>query len=581
MSSTLIVDSRHPLYTFYDFQKFRLTYQGGRPFIERFLEKFSFREDDNDFKKRKCLAHNPGFAAEAIDEVKNSIIQRMGEITRTGGTESYMKCLGGELGGVDLEGSSMNSFNAKSVLPELLSMGRIGVYVDSPDFRPDETMAAYSKEPHPYLYTYRYEDILNWDCCYWENELIYNVVLLREYYYKKNEAGLPSERTERFRLVYKVSGGVKIDIYEKFFDPETRQETERVTDSYFLEGFTRIPFVMYDIGASLLNDTADYQIGLLNLASSDLAYALHSNFPFYVEGYDPKVENTFGKEGPVAVFDSEGNATEKQNAESGDKPEVVVGTMHGRRYPMEAKPPMFINPSSEPLTVSMAKQEQMERAIRRLTGLAVANVAPTRASGESKVVDRQGVESGLSNIGVELQGGEREISVIWAMYERKVVNPVISYPKTYSLKTDEQRLAEAKEEQTLQGAAPSKKFQKLVAKKIARTLLEGKISQEDMLAIEKEIEDAQYMTSDWQAIKSDYELGLVEGALAAEARGYPPESFEKAQAERTERLKQIAISQSAGAGSAAAVATARGGEGADTAKDEKTISQIPEKKNGT
>jgi len=49
---------------------------------------------------------------------------------------------------------------------------------------------------------------------------------------------------------------------------------------------TRIPFVLLDINGSLIKDVAQHQIALLNLGSSDVSYALRSNFPFYVEQRD-------------------------------------------------------------------------------------------------------------------------------------------------------------------------------------------------------------------------------------------------------------------------------------------------------
>ena len=51
-----------------------------------------------------------------------------------------------------------------------------------------------------------------------------------------------------------------------------------------------IPFVLMELDTSLMTDIADYQISLLNLASSDVNYALKSNFPFYVAQFNPVAE---------------------------------------------------------------------------------------------------------------------------------------------------------------------------------------------------------------------------------------------------------------------------------------------------
>ena len=580
-TQSLITNSRHPFYTLCDYEKFRLTYKGGREFIDRYLEMFNTREDKNEFERRKKLTHNPRFAGQSLDEMIGGITQRMPEIIRSGVTDSYTKSVGGFDGGVDLQNHTMDSFVANQVLPELMIMGRTGVYIDMPQFNPYSTLADFSRTPHPYLYPYNAYDILNWRYGYDDKsqEIMLQAILLRERHWIVNEAGLPEKEVERFRLCQRTPTGVLV----RFFEQEMVQRgglTEKEVARFELP-LTKIPFKMYDIGRSLLTDAADIQIGLLNLASADLNYAINANFPFYVEGYDPKTQNIHGKAGPTTSFDDEGNELEGSTA-SGDKtPTIGIGTMHGRLYPYEAPPPAFIHPSPEPLRVSMEKQEQMKEDIRRLLNLNVANVAASRASAESKKVDQSsGLEAGLAFIGLELEGGEQFIAQMWGEYEGKDVTKslTIAYPTSYSLKTDDQRIEEAKKLGEVQGAAPSRTYQKEVAKLQVKSVLDGKVNTNTITKINKEIDAAKYATGDWQAIKSDYELGIVDAKTAAEARGYDPELVEVAQKERIERMAQTAIAQSEGGGSGAAgQAAARGGEGGGNPKDEKTVSQDADK----
>lgn len=574
--AVLITDSRHPFYTLNDTTKFRLTYLGGRPFIDAYLETFSTREDKIDFEKRKKLTHNPGFAAQALDEIIAGITQRMPEIIRSGGTESYTRAVSGIDGGVDLKNNTMDTFQGQVVLPELLSMGRVGVYVDMPRFNPEDTLAQLGGQPHPYLNWYKAEDILNWRQCFINGEIIETAVLLREKHPEIDpETGLETSTKEMFRLVQLVQGGVRVRFYEQYSQEGVRKE--QVTSEFFLSGMKRIPFFLYDIGKSLLTDAADIQIGLLNLASADLSYAINCNFPFYVEGYDPLTENTHGKDGPQTTFDADGNAKEIVEASSTGTPEKGVGTMHGRRYPYNAPPPQFINPSSEPLKASMLLQEGMKQDIRRLLNLNVSNVAPSRASTESKKIDQSaGLESGLSTIGIELETGERVIALIWAQYEGQDVKKKlsISYPRTYNLKTDSERIDEAKALMGVQGAAPSRTYGKEIAKLVANSLFAGRITPDKLKKISNEIDAAKYTTGDYEAIKSDFELGIVDPKTAAEARGYDPELVEEAQKARVKRMADTALAQSVGAANAAASSPARGGEGnGPPAKDEKTTSQ--------
>lgn len=569
----LISNSRHPSYGVEDYSKFRLAYNGGREYIEEYLQKFSHREDDPDFEIRKELTYNPAFAAEAVDEVKDAISLRMAEIVRTGGTESYNAAVGGADGGVDLQGSSMDYYIGQTILPELLAMGRVGVYVDMPKYDPYNTLAQFQSKPRPYLYHYPIEDILNWQIANENNELTLIAVLLRERHWINNEFGLPSELKEYFRLINRVPEGVRVRIFEQYTNEQTGDPSERVVAEYLLD-LDRIPFVIADIKKSLLNDIADYQRALLNLASADLMYAIQANFSFYVEGYDPKTQHIYAKQGPVTTFDVDGN--EVQSADTGGgtaSKEIKVGTTHGRLYPMEAKPPMFIHPSSEPLRVSMEKQQQLKDEIRRLLNLAVANVAPTRQSADAKKLDQHGLEAGLSRIGTVLETLERKIAELWALYEGESTEDInVGYPTTYSLKSDEQRFKEATELKALKGAAPSKTFNKEVSKLIAKSLLDGRVNQDTMQDVFEEIDEAKYGTSDVEELIKLYEAGITDGETTAEAANFDPSIVQKAQEERTKRMADIAAAQSPGMG--AANNAARGvKEGAPTAKIEKQSSE--------
>ena len=70
-------------------------------------------------------------------------------------------------------------------------------------------------------------------------------------------------------------------------------------------------------------------------------------------------------------------------------------------------------------------------------------------SAESKQLDNQGLEAGLSYIGLVLENGERLISEYWSAYEsidpqgRQVAT--IKYPDRYSLKTDDDRITEVEQ----------------------------------------------------------------------------------------------------------------------------------------
>ena len=69
----------------------------------------------------------------------------------------------------------------------------------------------------------------------------------------------------------------------------------------------------------------------------------------------------------------------------------------------------------------MELQAKLEDDIRKLIHLAVANTA-NRATAESKSFDNQGLEAGLSYIGLVLEAAERQIAEYWAAYEERDVS---------------------------------------------------------------------------------------------------------------------------------------------------------------
>ena len=102
----------------------------------------------------------PAFAKSALNDVRNSIFQRLADVLRRDGTDTYAQAMEGNNGGVDNKGSSMQSYMGIEVLTELLVMGRVGVYVDNPVVSGLGSLADIGDNIRPYLYTYTAEDIL-------------------------------------------------------------------------------------------------------------------------------------------------------------------------------------------------------------------------------------------------------------------------------------------------------------------------------------------------------------------------------------------------------------------------------------
>ena len=530
-----IINITHPEYDLMkdSWEKFRYTFNGGHDFVNQYLKKFTNREDDYDFDSRKEISYCPAHAKAAIVDIKNAIYQRMTDIIRLGGSESYQRAVRGMDKGVDLQGNSMTGFIGRLILPELLALGKVGVFIDKQQFPSNLPIITKNdvKNLKPYIYMYKTEDIRSWS---FDDNGDLNTLLLKDTIDKKDEdTGLVDGEIDRYRFLEKLPNNrVHVTLYDE--DNEIISETELLLN--------QIPFVLFEITNSLLIDVADHQIALLNLASSDINYALKSNFPFYTEQFDPSSQMQSFIRQSVDKETNEGAGTKDENVAK--IREAKLGVTHGRMYPRDTERPGFISPSAEPLRVSMEKQKNIIEEIRQLVNLNLTTIEPKRASAESKQQDEKGLEAGLSYIGLELEYGERQIAYIWDEYEgKKNEEIIIKYPDNYNLRNDSDRRFEAKELNDLREAIPSEKFKKEISKQIIRTLLGAKLSTVLLNQIEKEIDNAKTINTNHETIRMDLAAGLVSLATASQALGYPLGDVEQSKIDHAERLARIARAQ--------------------------------------
>jgi len=559
------LDQRHPSYDQDELTLYRLTYEGGSPFIKKYLKKH-FEENAAGWSDRSSITYNPEFASEAVDEYVRAIAQRAVDINRVGGNKKYHALTRGELGGIDRNKSSLDALFGKYVIPELLAMGRVGVYIDNDITPPNVVTLADAPDTYPYIYTYRAEDILNW---HYNSSKQLDNVLLRVYSDKLNAFGLPGEITTQYRHIYQYNKDqVVIDTYS---DTGVLMSTIVQTSAF--------PFVLLTIPKSLLKKTARHQIALLNLASSDLYYAWAANFPIYTEQHSPmdfarfQEQRTLDDDLPPTKDDptTQPSTTRKTGPGANSRANTIrVGTMSGRSYPQNSERPGFIHPSSEPLTGSMAKEDQIKQEIRQLTALAVTSLSPTsNVSAEAKSMDNLGLEAGMTYIGKILEAAENQISAIWHSYIRSESGKtptIATYPHKYSLKSDAERQAEATSYKDLLQAVPSVTYQKTIAKKIVRVLLSAEVTQSTLDTISKEIDSSPVPTSDPDTLRSDHEAGLVSTKTASVGRGYAPDEAAKAAEDHAARLLRVAEANAAGAILSAAAKQSTDGGGVDTNK---------------
>ena len=535
-----IIDTRHPVVYVgqADWELWRKTYEGGLEFRNAYLKRFTTREETTEFNDRKAITPIPTFAKAALNDIRNAIFQRMRDVLRRGGSESYQRAINGLSDGIDRRGSTMNAFLGMKVLTDLLVMGRVGIYVDAPITSSVTTLA---EAPHtqPYLYQYAVEDILNWKMAGPDKPSQFQAVLLRDTTLEFDQRTLlPSTTGQRYRLMWIDEDTDNVML--QFYNLEGLQigpDGLPATEPIMLE-LKQIPFIMLDLEDSLLKDVCYYQIALLNLVSSDVNYALKANFPFMVEQRDLRSTGAHLKR----VATEEGTAsTGGQGAADED---IKVGATHGRAYDKGMNPPGFINPSAEPLNASLQLQAKLEADVRKLINLAVSNIGVKAADTPT---DNQGLEAGLSYIGLVLENAERQIATYWAAYEER--NPkrreiaTVKYPDRYSLKTDADRVKEAGDLSDLMYAVPGRTVKKELGKLIVTGLLAGKVDLVTLQKIEKEIDAAEYTTSDPTIIIEAKNAGLVGDQIASQAIGFSENEYEQAREDHIARIKRIAESQ--------------------------------------
>lgn len=539
---------RHPQHTLMslEWEKFRLAFEGGIFFKSQYLKKFSTRESTADFNLRREMSHVPAHAKAAILDIRNAIFKRMVDITRKDGPESYTQAVAGLNHGVDGKGNSMNSFIGQVVMPELLVLGRVGLYIDKPQILSERLSLADARKFTPYAYHYQAEDIFSWHY----NELNHlDVVLLRDHdFTTDDETGLINGEVENYRLLKLIELDGRPQVVLSRFGLAQRGSSTgplanrgnnpsltMLEDPMILD-IPEIPFVLMELDTSLMTDIADYQISLLNLASSDVNYALKSNFPFYTEQFHPSAELPNLRQ---ADIEGDGTTTEANTANARQQ---KTGVSQGRRYPMGTDRPGFIHPSSEPLIASMKLQEKMKQDIRELVSLNLTNTKSQNASG----LDGTGIEGGLANIGLELEFGERNLGRIWSWYESDKGGEVtVKYPDNYDMRTDEDRRKEAEELRDILPTVPSPTFQKQTTKDIITIMQGHKVSLNELQTMHREIEKAVVIVTDPLIIRSDHESGFVGDDLASRLRGYPEGEAEQAAKDHAARAARIVTAQMA------------------------------------
>lgn len=489
-----------------EWDDWRRCYDGGSDFIERHLQWMTDREKYTEYERRKAMTPIPTYAKREINRVRNGLFQRFGDIIRRGGTNKTKAAFEGELRGVDNRGASMNSFMGQQLLPDLLVMGYSGVLVDAPQVFGD-TLADVPDDFSPFISHYRIENVHllvpqdNGKRGEWK------AVLLRDEYYRSDvvTGAQTSEEVYKYYWIDEATGKVHVQHLDR---------EGKMTRDVVITELDQIPFVLYDIGDSLIKDVYRHQIAILNLSSSDTSYALDSNFPFLTR--------------------------QKQDSNAahlgGESEEATIGVRKGMYYGKQLERPGFISPPTDPMRLSLELRRELKNEVRELVMGALSDM------GEDGSID-----AGLAFIGECLEAGERRILDHWTAFEtanpsrRRV--PIVQYPDHWCIKTEEERIADAERLLGLMFKIPGRGIKKEIAKLAQDRLLRGVIDVETLDKLAKEIDEAPYCTSDPEIVIPAKQAGLMSGETGALALGGTEDEWKKAEHDQAKRAAAIVAAQ--------------------------------------
>ena len=501
-----------------ELEKWRICYEGGEYFRDHYLEQYTGsvgKEGNTDFVRRKKLTPIPTPAKDEINKVKNSIANRLTDVTRLGGPEGFEDAAKGLGRGVDMRGSSMHKFLVTKVLPEMLVMGSAGVLIDAPAIpsRPEGLRRIDIPSTfQPFLNLFEIEQIHVAVPADPNSPSDWKHLLLET---NSREYDLKSTSTEcikTFRYYWlepERNDLVNVQFFDKNFKP--------LGDTHELN-LDSIPFVNFQLD-SLMKETCAYQIAILNMVSADSAYAIDANF---------------------SILTRQRDATDiGSHLEGGDGDEdVTTGTVKGLWYNRGLERPGFISPDTSPVEMSKNLRESMTAEIQdKIMGML------------SDMGTDGSVESGLSAIGQALLFGENRCWEHWTRYidsrPDKQIFPTVDYPESWSLKTDEQRIEEAERFSKLANVLVGEQNKKELAKKAAVSLHKGRLSSDVMDSLLSEIDEAPIATSDPDVIIKAKQHGILSCETSAAALGVadPAGEAEKVKEDASDRAAMVASAQ--------------------------------------
>jgi hypothetical protein len=492
--SRVIQDFVAPVNEF-DWSEWRYCYYGGKQFRDKYLVPFSDRETAEEFARRKSLTPIPTYAKKEINRVRNTLASRLPDVIRKGGNVQWRSAIDGKGRGVDLRGASMNGFTSKLTIPEMLVMQQFGVYVDAPSGN-FARKSDVPKDFSPFLRPFTVENFRA-EPAPAEHPSDWLAVTLRIVTPSYN----PKTRTTSHDTVYRHYW---ISDSGEAVTQDTSESGKELSSVRGL-GRPNIPFVVYDGNESLMAEACSYQITALNMISVDSNYAVDSNFAFMVKKQSRSMPTHLDEE-----------------------KEAQVGRGKGLLY--EDQPPAFISPPTSPMQISLALRKEMKEEVREIiTGILMS------------AGDDGTLEAGLAFYGDRLAQGEDRIWDHWTSYGA-TPSITVSFPDTWSMKTDAERIEEANAWVDLMNKLPGQLGRRYAGKEAYDRAFRGTLNRKELDAVKAQVDEVPYTTADPDVVIKAKEQDIVSVETAAQALGFNPGEGDAAAKDADERAKRAAES---------------------------------------
>lgn len=509
-----------------EYEKWRLSYEGGDKYLDFAIRRYSKRETIPDWQERKKLSYNSNHTKRIVNNIRNSLAVKLPEVTRKGDA-GYLKIVQEDIDG---KKTSLNQFLALNVIPWLLVLERVFVYVDAPPKAENATKA--EDDGQPYCWMIPNDRMLAWNKDDVTGKLRSALIAESEDIIDP-ETLLVSKCVPRFRYVRYLKVG---ETFQGFTGEGVvvliMDKDGKIKKNDFIAELTQLPLAEFEIPCSLVEDIAQIQYSLTNIQSTDIQFLIKGNFPIFAKQIpankklDPKLGNR--KQPDDTVVRSQNREFDETDFDIGTtRKALATGIGSGITYEKDMVAPGFIAPPVANLQAAMAKEKDMEELIQLTADLAMTtlSIKALEQSGKSKEMDAIGRDAGLYYIGTVLEGGERVLAELITWFLGSTTEAAIDYPDDYSDKSQDDRNTEVEGLQKLKTAVRSEVYQKTIDKRIAEVGCRLFTPTEDIEAIKTDIDGVPWFDESTERsamINQDVTAGVMSTTTGSEMRGLDP-----------------------------------------------------------